>query len=164
MSQRGPALANWPLQRMNTSCIVRKKSEDGEFLGEDRYLVWTGEGGSEGKGGTTSHQTSHVLEEVPMERESLIITLLAEDFRERALLLTTRSAMFDQISVTNFEQSICFLSRWHFVHHFCGKILKKGLLWVGACSKLLKITTAMETVDTWPRSFEVKHEKVPRGK
>ena len=125
MSRRGLALAIWPLQRMNTSCIRRKKSEDGEFLGEDRYLVWTGEGGSEGKGGTTSHQTSHVLEEVPMERESLIITLLAEDFRERALLLTTRSAMFDQISVTNFEQSICFWSRWHFVHHFCGKILKK---------------------------------------
>ena len=55
--------------------------------------------------------TSNVLEEVLAERESLIITLLADDFRERALLLTTRSAMFDQISVTNFEQSICSLSR-----------------------------------------------------
>ena len=47
--------------------------------------------------------TSNVLEEVLAERESLIITLLADDFRERALLLTTGSAMFDQISVTNFE-------------------------------------------------------------
>ena len=47
--------------------------------------------------------TSNVVEEVLAERESLIITLLADDFRERALLLTTGSAMFDQISVTNFE-------------------------------------------------------------
>ena len=64
--------------------------------------------GCEGKGGTTSHRTSHVLVEVPAERENLINTWLADDFRERALLLTTRSAMFDQISVTNFEQSISF--------------------------------------------------------
>ena len=45
--------------------------------------------------------TSNVLKEVPVERECLIITLLADDFRERALLLTTGSAMFDQISVKN---------------------------------------------------------------
>ena len=65
-----------------------------------------------------------MLEEVTVERESLIITLLADDFRERALLLTTGSAMSDEISVTNFEQLMCFLSHPHFAHHLCGKILK----------------------------------------
>ena len=92
--------------------------------------------------------TSNVLEEVLAERESLIITLLADDFRERALLLITGSAMSDEISVTSFEQLMCFFKSSTFCAPSLWKDSEIGLLRVGACFKHLKFATAAETVDT----------------
>ena len=74
----------------------------------------------------------------------LIITLLADDFRERALLLTTRSAMFHKISVT----IDMIFKPFTFCAPFLWKDSEIGLLRVGACFKHLKIATAVESVDT----------------